>query len=146
MSPGRASLTFGLLMAFAGSATATPPSLVSVGVDDRQPSATYSAPRAAAVTVYIASHPGRATSAFRWSDSIDLTLTATRLGERLPYRVCYRAIRRAQRCVAGVLKGIDWDSADDDTVSVRTARLSRVTKFTWHVNGRPVATRRVRVR
>lgn len=84
--------------------------------------------------------------AFPWSRSADVTLTASPLGERLPYRVCYRTTANAHRCQRGLLRGFAWDDGDDDTLTVRTAQLPRLTRFTWFVGDRAVATRKVRVR
>jgi hypothetical protein len=48
-------------LVFAGAANAAPPSLTSVSHQNRHPTATFSAPRADWVTVYVASKPDRAT-------------------------------------------------------------------------------------
>lgn len=49
------------ILALPGSALAAPPSLTSVGDQQRQPQVTFSAPRAGAVTVYFATKPDRGT-------------------------------------------------------------------------------------
>lgn len=51
----------GTLAATTASASAAPPSISTVGQQSRHPDVSFSAPRAATVTVYIASRPDRAT-------------------------------------------------------------------------------------
>jgi hypothetical protein len=215
------------VLALPGSAFAAPPSLVSVADQQRQPQVTFSAPRAGAVTVYLATKPDRDTDgnfiqqnlrevailtpadiqAGTWTDSkrvspgtyyvmlhaqanydacangsgIDpacadgfsniltlsiakpavryavkvkadlrnkvatLMVTATPMGEKTPYRVCYRTVSRVQRCTAGVLQGYDWDQSVQNAVFVGTSNLPAVTTFTWYVRGQKVAAKRVRV-
>jgi hypothetical protein len=86
------------------------------------------------------------TGLYRLTNAIDLTLTATPLGERLPYQVCYRNRLQLKRCKPGVLYGTDWETAEDDTITIRTANLPRTATFTWHAGGEVIATRRVRIR
>jgi hypothetical protein len=50
-----------VLLGLPAAATAAPPALLTVGHQDRHPIATFSAPRAGSVTVYVASKPDRAT-------------------------------------------------------------------------------------
>lgn len=223
-------VVLGLLAGGAGPASAVAPALTSVSVEGRRPAATFSAPRAGFVTVYIASRPDRATNGrfldenvkdvasltsseiqsgawaspsrldpggywvmldasadfgscylieigaldpacaegfsevlplsvpkpkvrfttsatvYAFLDEVDVRLNAQPLGERAPYRVCYRNLTRQRRCLTGVLDGFSWDHPASDTLSVRRRNLPRVTTFTWHVRGTQVASRRVRVR
>jgi len=78
--------------------------------------------------------------------SVDLTITAKPLGQKLPYRVCYRTAAGRRVCLAGVISGFSWNSEASDTRSVNRRNLRTVTTFTWYVEGRPVATKRARVR
>lgn len=223
-------VVFALLAGWAGPANAVAPTLTSVSVEGRRPAATFSAPRAGFVTVYVASGPDRATNgrfldenvkdvasltsseiqSGAWAspsrldpggysvmldasadfgscylfdigaldpacadgfsevlslsvpkpkvrfttsatvyaslDEVDVRLHARPLGERTPYRVCYRNVSRERRCLNGVLEGFSWDYPANDTLSVRRSHLPRVTTFTWHVRSKQVASRRVRVR
>jgi len=75
-----------------------------------------------------------------------LQLTATPLGEPLPYRVCYRLKAGSKRCLNGTLDGYSWSSSADDGLTVNTRNLAAITTFTWYVAGKKVASRRVRVR
>jgi hypothetical protein len=83
---------------------------------------------------------------YRYLPEVSLRLIARPLGERVPYRVCYRMKNGAARCVSGALDGYDWNSSADDTLSVSTRNLPRITTFTWYVSGRKVVSKRVRVR
>lgn len=84
--------------------------------------------------------------AYRYLRQVDLRLTATPLGEKQRYRVCYRTKARANRCLAGTLDGYSWDSGGSDELSVSTRNLSTLTTFSWFVNSVRVARRTVRVR
>jgi hypothetical protein len=53
--------TLALALAINGSASAAPPTLKSVDAVNRHPSATFSAPKAASATMYVATKPDRAT-------------------------------------------------------------------------------------
>jgi hypothetical protein len=57
--------------------------------------------------------------------------------------VCYRLANRRLRCIAGIVDGFDWNHAATDTRSASTRGLGRVTTFTWYVNSKPVAVKRV---
>jgi hypothetical protein len=224
-------LTLGVIAALALVATAlgVAPTLSSVGVQDRHPTATFSAPRSDFATIYVARRPDRATSgeflsenietsdlltdaeiqAGRWSHEsqvdpgsyyvmlhaspdfdacwvddlgaydpacadgyssvvpltiprptsryvasttvlrflkrVELRLSAVPLGDRLPYRVCYRLATKQRRCLVGTLDGFDWNSGASDTLSLTTRRLARLTTFTWFVAGKAVAVKRVRI-
>jgi hypothetical protein len=56
--------------AFAGSAAAVPPQLVSISLQDRHPAASFSAPKAGDATIYMASRPDRATDGSFLSENI----------------------------------------------------------------------------
>jgi hypothetical protein len=77
---------------------------------------------------------------------VSLRLIATPLGERMPYRVCYRMKNGKTRCLSGALDGYDWNSSADDTLSVSTRNLPRITTFAWYVSGKKVVSKRVRLR
>ncbi len=83
---------------------------------------------------------------YRYLGQVSLRLTATPLGERLPYRVCYRLKSRAARCLAGVLDGYSWNASADDTLTVTKRNLASITTFTWYVGAQKVSSKRVRVR
>jgi len=44
------------------------------------------------------------------------------------------------------LDGFDWNSSADDTLTVSTRNLLRITSFSWHVGATRVAVKRVRIR
>jgi len=59
--------------------------------------------------------------------------------------------RDAGHCISldalsGALEGYDWNSSADDTLTVSTRNLPRITAFTWYVGGKKVVSRRVRLR
>jgi hypothetical protein len=60
----------GAALALTATAAAAPPTLASVDVQNRRPTATFSAPRASSVTVYIASAPDRATNGRFFDENI----------------------------------------------------------------------------
>jgi hypothetical protein len=206
-------------LAIPAAAGAAPPVLISVGQQNRHPTATFSAPGADIATIYLASKPDRATDGrfleenvervdfltddeiqrgvwldseqidprvyyvmlraddfdceapnctegfssvmtlripkprptyrgsvvaiFRYSGVVMLQFTATPLGERLPYRVCWRLKSRKRRCVSSAVRGYSWNSSASDTVSVRMRGMARRTTFTWHVGGRAVSAKTV---
>jgi hypothetical protein len=82
---------------------------------------------------------------FRRQGEAILDLTATPLGERLPYRVCYLTNKRAKRCRTGKIEGSSWDSPARAALYVPTESLPAVATFTWYVQGKRVASRRVRL-
>ena len=85
-------------------------------------------------------------TAYRYLRQASLQFTATPLGERLAYRVCYRLKNGSKRCLNGGLEGYSWSSAANDDLTVNTRSLAAITTFTWYVTGKKVASRRVRVR
>jgi hypothetical protein len=85
-------------------------------------------------------------TAFRFSGTASLQLVATPLGEDVPYRVCYRLKTKKTRCVTGKLEGFSWEASTIDTLTVTTRSLPTFTTFVWYVEGKKVASKRVRVR
>jgi hypothetical protein len=78
--------------------------------------------------------------------NVDLTITAVPLGQKMPYRVCYRTAAGRRICLAGVISGYSWTSSASDTRSANRRNLRTLTTFTWYVEGRAVASKRARVR
>jgi hypothetical protein len=82
---------------------------------------------------------------FRFIKRVELGLAVTPLGDRLPYRVCYRLVSKQRRCLRGAVDGYDWNSRATDTLSPTTRRLPRLTTFTLDRRGKTIAVKRVRV-
>jgi hypothetical protein len=78
--------------------------------------------------------------------NVDVTITAVPLGQKMPYRVCYRTRAGRRVCLAGVIAGYSWSSSASDTRSVNRRNLRTITTFTWYVEGRAVVSKRARVR
>jgi hypothetical protein len=91
-------------------------------------------------------HYAARVTAYRYLRQASLQFTATPLGERLGYRVCYRLKAGSNRCLNGTLDGYSWSSSADDNLTVNTRNLAAITTFTWYVNGKRVASKRVRIR
>jgi hypothetical protein len=83
---------------------------------------------------------------YKYLREASLRLTATPLGEMLPYRVCYRTKARTRRCLRGALDGYSWNAAASDTLTANTRNLATTTTFTWYIAGKAVASKRARVR
>jgi hypothetical protein len=83
---------------------------------------------------------------YHYLSDVDLTITATPLGQKMPYRVCYRTVAGRRVCLAGAITGYSWTSSATDTRTVNRRNLRTVTTFTWYVEGRAVASKRARVR
>jgi hypothetical protein len=83
---------------------------------------------------------------FRFIRQASLRLIGKPLGERRPYRVCYRLATGRTRCLVGTLKGFDWNSRATDTLTVTTRGLPQFTTFSWFVGGKRVAVKRVLIR
>jgi hypothetical protein len=81
----------------------------------------------------------------RRGGTAQLVLRATPMGEKTPYRVCYRTLKKARRCASGSLEGYSWDRAVENVVYVRTDNLAPTTTFTWYVRGKKVASKSARV-
>jgi hypothetical protein len=60
-----------------------------------------------------------------------LTLTATPLGRKQPYRMCWRNRTGRKRCLSETLDGYSWTSKATDQLRITTRGLARKTKFTW---------------
>lgn len=55
---------------------------------------------------------------YRYLSAVTLGFRADPLGERLPYRVCWRLVGR-RKCVRGALDGYSWSSPATDEITVR---------------------------
>lgn len=78
---------------------------------------------------------------FHYSHVVYLTLRVTRLGETLPYRVCWQLKSKRRRCVSGKVAGYSWNDSAEDSVSVRLQGMRQRTTFNWYVHGRRVASK-----
>ena len=87
------------------------------------------------------SYRGTVGPVYRFLRVVYLDLTVRPLGERLPYRVCWRLKSKARKCVSGVVNGYSWNSAASDSLRVRMRGMAKRTTFTWYVKGRAVATK-----
>jgi hypothetical protein len=87
------------------------------------------------------SYQGKVGPVYRFLRVVNLELTVRPLGERLPYRVCWRLRSKARRCVAAVVTGFSWNSPASHSLTVRMRGMAKRTTFTWFVNGRAVATK-----
>ena len=83
---------------------------------------------------------------YRFLHQASLRLTARPLGERRPYRACYRLRSGRTRCLTGTLDGFDWNSSANDTLTVTTRGLPLRTTFSWFVGSKRVAIKRVLIR
>jgi hypothetical protein len=82
---------------------------------------------------------------FRFAATVDLTLVATPLGRRLPYRVCWRRASGRRACARGTVRGFSWNEPASHTIAVRRRSLRSRTTFEWYAGGRKVASKRVRI-
>lgn len=73
-----------------------------------------------------------------------LTLNVKPLGEKLPYRVCW-TLTRGKRCVRATVDGYSWNDPGSDLLRISMRKMRRITTFTWYVDGRTVALKRVRI-
>jgi hypothetical protein len=87
------------------------------------------------------SYRGTVGPVYRFIRVVYLDLAVRPLGERLPYRVCWRLRSKARRCVSGVVTGYSWNSAASDSLRVSMRGMAKRTTFTWYVRGRAVATK-----
>ncbi len=85
-------------------------------------------------------------NAYRKIGVARLIVTASPMGEKTSYRVCYRTPKKARRCVAGALDGYSWDRPVQSALYVRTDLLATFTTFTWYVGGKKVGEKRARIR
>ena len=81
-----------------------------------------------------------------FTNTVSLRISATPLGEKLPYQVCFLTKARKRLCLRDTLAGYDWDSAARESLTVKTRNLATLTTFTWFVGGRAVGFKRIRVR
>jgi hypothetical protein len=77
--------------------------------------------------------------------AVALQLTATPLGDRLPYRVCWTTVVAKTLCLSGSLAGYDWSMSAESMLTVRTSNLAAETTFTWYVGSRVVAAKNAHV-
>ncbi len=87
------------------------------------------------------SYLGKVGPVYRFLHVVNLELTVRPLGERLPYRVCWRLRSKVRRCVAAVVTGFSWNSPASHSLTVRMRGMTKRTTFTWYVKGRAVATK-----
>jgi hypothetical protein len=80
---------------------------------------------------------------YRYLSTVALRFKVTPLGERQRYRVCWRLVSKRRRCVSGAASGYSWNEPGDDVIDVRKRGMPRRTTFTWYVDGRRVASKRV---
>lgn len=218
-------LALAALTVFSAEAAATVPSLLTVGHDRMHPTATFAAPGATDVTVYISTSPDRATDGSfltensagidfftdgeiatgQWMDAdtikpgtywvmlhatqagcyedegsvcmrgyssplqltvpkpktkfttkfeggyiASFTLTATPLGESMPYRLCWARTGKSRKCERGTLLGTDWSDSTSDPIfltvdDLKLGSRQKKVKFTWYVENKRVASRTIRV-
>lgn len=89
---------------------------------------------------------GKVVAVFKYSGVVYLQLTVSPLGERLPYRVCWRLKSKKRRCISRTIDGYSWSSPGTDSVSVGMRGMGRRTTFTWYVRGRAVSAKTVSTR
>jgi hypothetical protein len=97
-----------------------------------------------AVPKPVASYRG-GVRAYRYLSTVDLRLRVAPLGERLRYRVCWTLTDKRRRCVRSTVDGYSWNSAATDQIEVRKRGMPQRTAFAWYVEGRKVASKRVRI-
>lgn len=76
-------------------------------------------------------------------------LTITPAGESLPYKLCWTR-GKGRKCERGTVDGYDWTGAASDTIfltvsDLKLPRRQRKTTFTWHVAGKRVASKTIRI-
>jgi hypothetical protein len=163
-----------------------PPSLSSVGMQDRHPTAIFSAPKADSATIYVAwclradpnfdacyipdsgtydpscadgfsavvpltvprptIHYVGSAIVYKYLGQISLELSASPLGVKQRYKVCYPLKTKARRCLNGTVDGYHWNSPGVGRLSLTTRGLAARTTFTWFVDRAKVAARTVRAR
>ena len=79
--------------------------------------------------------------------SFKLTITPT--GEPVPYTLCWTR-GKGRKCQRDTVDGYDWTRAASDTIyltvsDLKLPRRQRKTTFTWHVAGKPVASKTIRI-
>lgn len=81
-----------------------------------------------------------------YSAAVTLSISATPLGEKLPYRVCYLTKARKRLCLRDTLAGYSWNSGASERLTVSTRLLATYTTFSWFVGTRVIGSKRIRVR
>jgi hypothetical protein len=85
-------------------------------------------------------------TAYKYIHRASLTLRATPLGDKQPYKVCFALKTRKRQCLSGTLSGYGWNFSTDDSLTVNTTKLPTLATFTWYVGSKAVASKRARVR
>ena len=78
-----------------------------------------------------------------------LELTISPLGKSQPYRGCWSKANGPRKYLRSKVDGYDWNEAasDEITMGARAMRsIRRRTRFAWYVDGKRVASKRVRIR
>jgi hypothetical protein len=83
---------------------------------------------------------------YGYLSTVQLTFRVAPLGERRPYRVCWRLVAGRRKCVRSAVSGYSWNSPAEDQIDVRKRGMPRVVTFAWYVDGRKVASKRARIR
>jgi hypothetical protein len=73
----------------------------------------------------------------RGAGVVQLRLTVSPLGQKLPYRMCWTRTR-GTRCVRATVHGYSWNSSATDVLRVPLRDMRRVTTFTWYAEGQAV--------
>lgn len=76
---------------------------------------------------------------FHYSHLAYLTLRVAPLGEKLPYKVCWRLKTKGLRCAVGSVDGYSWNDSAEDELSVGLSGMANRTTFVWYVQGRKIA-------
>jgi hypothetical protein len=88
-------------------------------------------------------YSARVFAVFRRSSVMYLQLTVSPLGERLPYRVCWRLKNKRRTCLSRTLNGFSWNRSVTDIPRIRMRGMGGRTRFSWYVRGRRVAAQTV---
>jgi hypothetical protein len=83
--------------------------------------------------------------AYRYLSTVDLRFRVAPLGERLSYRVCWTRVNKPRKCVRSTVDGYSWNNPATDQIEVRKRGMPKRTAFAWYVDGRKVASKRVRI-
>jgi hypothetical protein len=127
--------TAAVALVFASVASAGPPTLASVGSNDRHPTITFSAPKADHVVVQIASKPDRATSGEFLSENVEVfdVMTDSEIqagqwlyGSQLDPGTYYVLVRASPNFDACYMGGGGYDpSCADGYSDVKTLTISK---------------------
>jgi hypothetical protein len=82
---------------------------------------------------------------YRYLSTADVRFRVAPLGERLRYRVCWTLVGDRRKCVRSSVSGYSWNSAATDAIDVKRRGMPKRTTFAWYVDGRRVASKRVRI-